>query len=66
MAAQDNLIEFFSFNTTNDVSNVSFQRDCPRRGAVPCVKRRIQGMSDGGCRLSIRENRGTPAEEGKA
>jgi hypothetical protein len=29
MAAQDNLVEFFSFNTANDVSNVSFQRDCP-------------------------------------
>ncbi len=28
MTAQDNLVEFFSFNAANDVSNVSFERDC--------------------------------------
>jgi hypothetical protein len=28
MTAQDNLVEFFSFNAADDVSNVSFERDC--------------------------------------
>ena len=28
MAAQDNLVEFFSFDAAGDVSNVSFERDC--------------------------------------
>ena len=28
MTAQDNLVEFFSFNAADDVTNVSFERDC--------------------------------------
>jgi hypothetical protein len=33
MAAQDNLVEFFSFNAAGDISNVSFERDCLGTGA---------------------------------
>src|SRR5215471_17270993 len=32
MTAQDDLVEFFSFNAADDVSNVSFERDCLARG----------------------------------
>jgi hypothetical protein len=32
MTSQDNLVEFFSFNAADNVSNVSFERDCLARG----------------------------------